>query len=693
MGASDTASSLRDACRDLASSRRYELSLHDLREVPGSPFAYWLSPTIRSLFTDLSAFSGAAGHRRHAKQGLATSNDGRFVRLWYEIIPAPAEWRPIAKGRYSTTFYADIPEVLRWEANDDPARELKAYIESKPGNKHWSRRIASPSFYGRPGFTWPVRAARFAPRPLPAGCTFSHRGYSAFTDSADDDGMSLIGAASSALFDFLFKVNLGRYGYPEFLAGILPKIPLWTSGPVDDAAIAQRARRAWSLQRSLDSTRETSHVFVQPAALVSDGGRLSDRVQSWNSRVAQVRNNLSALQKEIDELCFDLYGLSVVDRDLVGRGFGFADDDQPDEDIDGVDSSVGAPNAHIASVDLAASLVSWCVGVAMGRFDVRLATGKKRMLRESDPFEALPACSPGMLVGDDGLPPSSPPPDYPVDPSDMLVDDPGHPLDVAGQVRAVCDVVFGADVDTWWSDIGEALGAKGGDVRSWLARGFFEHHLAEYSEFSRSAPILWPLGTTSGSYLVWLYAHRVTSDSLFRVVSDLVSPKLMLERRRLSELVQEAGPTPPASQRKAIDAQEKLVDELQAFVDELTAVAPLWHPDLNDGIVIALAPLWRLFAHHKAWSKELHNHWVSLVGGDYDWAQLAMHLWPERVVPKCAVDRSLAIAHGLEDVFWIRDDRSPEKWHPRQEPTSTMDQLIADRTKPATKAALEDAVR
>ena len=39
-----------------------------------------------------------------------------------------------------------------------------------------------------------------------------------------------------------------------------------------------------------------------------------------------------------------------------------------------------------------------------------------------------------------------------------------------------------------------------------------------------------------------------------------------------------------------------------------------------------------------------------------------MHLWPERVVPKCADDRSLAIAHGLENAFWEEDDDG--KWQP-----------------------------
>ena len=41
-------------------------------------------------------------------------------------------------------------------------------------------------------------------------------------------------------------------------------------------------------------------------------------------------------------------------------------------------------------------------------------------------------------------------------------------------------------------------------------------------------------------------------------------------------------------------------------------MAPLWAPDLNDGIVIVLAPLWRLFAHHRAWSNELKTHWDKL---------------------------------------------------------------------------------
>ena len=145
-------------------------------------------------------------------------------------------------------------------------------------------------------------------------------------------------------------------------------------------------------------------------------------------------------------------------------------------------------------------------------------------------------------------------------------------------------------------------------------------------------------------------------------------------------------------------------------------MAPLWNPNLDDGVIINFAPLWRLVPQHKAWQKELKSTWDALCEGKYDWAHLAMHLWPERVVPKCAKDRSLAIAHGLEDVFWeessvvsrrssvghaFADDRGPMtddasandakpgKWQPRKVPQSEIDRIVAERTSAAVKDALK----
>ena len=356
-------------------------------------------------------------------------------------------------------------------------------------------------------------------------------------------------------------------------------------------------------------------------------------------------------------------------------------------DVDEVDDEEDA-GAPVDAVGLAAGVITWAVGVAFGRFDVRLATGERELPSEPEPFDPLPVCSPGMLVGDDGLPVTSRPPGYPLDfPEDgILVDDPGDARDLTAAVRAVFELVFRASADGWWDEAAALLDPRGHDLRAWLRSGFFERHLKLHSKSRRKAPILWQLGTPSGRYSVWLYAHRLTEDSFFQLQSDVLAPKLAYEERQLTNLVQSSGGSPSAKERREIEAQEAFVEELRVLLEEVKRVAPIWRPTLDDGIVLVMAPLWRLVP-HKPWQRELKKKWSELAAGKYDWAQLAMHLWPERVVPKCGDDRSLAIAHGLEDVFWIEDEDG--KWQPREEAD---DGRRTTSSGQRTSAAVKDAL-
>lgn len=224
------------------------------------------------------------------------------------------------------------------------------------------------------------------------------------------------------------------------------------------------------------------------------------------------------------------------------------------------------------------------------------------------------------------------------------------------------------------------------DLERFLSLEFFASHLKMYSAGGRAAPVYWQLATASARYSVWLYIQRFTKDTLFRVQNDCVGPKLTHEERRLTNLIQGAGGSPSPSQRKEIAEQESFVEELRAMLAEVKRVAPLWNPDLNDGVIINFAPLWRLVPQHRVWQKECKDCWDRLVAGEYDWAHLAMHLWPERVVPKCAEDRSLAIAHDLEDAFWVEGPDG--KWQKGEVDSVTVARLVADRTSPAVKDAL-----
>ena len=74
------------ANRSAADDRRiFAVRSSDFNAIPRAPVAYWMSPSIRRLFTDLPQLEGSAAE---ARQGLATGDDFRFVRTFWEVDPS-----------------------------------------------------------------------------------------------------------------------------------------------------------------------------------------------------------------------------------------------------------------------------------------------------------------------------------------------------------------------------------------------------------------------------------------------------------------------------------------------------------------------------------------------------------------------------------------------------------------------------
>jgi len=239
------------------------------------------------------------------------------------------------------------------------------------------------------------------------------------------------------------------------------------------------------------------------------------------------------------------------------------------------------------------------------------------------------------------------------------VDDPNHPLDIERRVREVIEIIWcgkdgGPAAEAIEHEACEILGVK--SLRDYFRKpaGFFADHLKRYSKSRRQAPIYWPLSTASGSYTLWIYYHRLTPDTLYKCLSDFVEPKIAelekdIHRYRTMVAAEEAG----TRERKQLADAETLLTELREFHTDLSHWAPRWKPNLNDGVQITASPLWKLFRLPK-WQKTLKETWQKLEKGDYDWAHLALTVWPDRVREKCKKDRSLAIAHDLEDLCEIK---------------------------------------
>lgn len=261
------------------------------------------------------------------------------------------------------------------------------------------------------------------------------------------------------------------------------------------------------------------------------------------------------------------------------------------------------------------------------------------MPTEPDPFDRLPAKSPGMLP--DGTSP------FHVH-AGILADDPGHPHDLA---RLVEEVLVRVDVP------------MPSDPRRWLQKDFFPFHLQRYSKSRRKAPIYWPLSTLSGSYTLWIYYPSVSSQTLYTAINDFVEPKLKQVGDDVAAL-RNKGSGRTRDDEKQFEALQGLETELLELRDKLQEIAPGYKPNRDDGVQITAAPLWPLFR-HKPWQKVVKDTWAKLEKGDFDWAHLAMAYWPDRVREKCRTDKSLAIAHGLEDLY-VEPEAAPKKTRGRK---------------------------
>lgn len=220
-------------------------------------------------------------------------------------------------------------------------------------------------------------------------------------------------------------------------------------------------------------------------------------------------------------------------------------------------------------------------------------------------------------------------------------------MDIAAQVRNILRICWPDSSEVVEQQCCAALGVD--DLAAYFDGTFFDDHYRRHSKSRRYAPIYWPLSTPSGSYTLWLYYHRLTDQTLYTCVNDFVDPKL----KQVSE---EAGRLRGKSNRSSAEEKEleRLSDlelELKDFRDELLRIARFWKPNLNDGVQITAAPLWKLFQ-HRQWQKRLKETWEKLEAGEYDWAHLALSIWPDRVVRASHADRSYAIAHDLEDQLW-----------------------------------------
>jgi hypothetical protein len=663
----------------LPEGRRIERSAFLL--FPKERIIYALPPRATSLLQSPSKFEPLAGT---AREGFRTWDDFRFVRLHWEVNPASVgqhkTWEPLTKGGAFSRYRSNVHLLANTKDN---IAESRAINIAKNGTDAQARQASS--YWRRPGITYSIRSQKgFSARVMPAGCLFTGQGPLIVSESGVPNEY-ILGWLNSKLITSLLEIQSND---GKFMTGLIKSLPWIAPGNPDEVSrLSQETYCALVELKSLSALDESDPHFVSPL--------FDSSVMGMSRKAAHLRESVACVIDNLDVRwnahISSLYQIKDGEVDEIGRQALGASEEASQAAIDDSDSEEET-SSDSSRRSLAISIFSYAIGVCFGRWDIRCSFDDHNASAPSDPFAPLPACPPGQLQNSEGFAASCEdlPAAYPVKIKwdGILVGDTSNPSDICDNVCRVIQTIWGSRRESAPSGIiqecCESLGvARVGD---WLLppSGFFADHLRRYSRSRRQAPIYWLLSSGSGSYEAWLYYHRVTQDTLYRVLRDFVEPRFRQAEREQFELQSQGGLSSDASSR--LQEVQNLLNDLRLFKSELDLVAPLWNPYLDDGVIINHAILWRITP-YTPWQKKCKECWDKLVKGDYDWAHLAFHLWPERVIRACTTDRSLAIAHRLEDRLWQETNNG--NWLPRQLTEADLQALIAEHSKPAVKSALE----
>lgn len=222
------------AQEDPACKYRYTAQQDNFSKIPGAPVAYWASGQVINNFKYPQLEMIAK-----PRVGLQTSNNERFVRLWYEVaytkvrfgvssgeetIVSGGKWFPHNKGGAYRKWYGNYIYVVDYENNGfnikaEKAENLRHGLIEKKNSQCWNS-----EYYFRESLTWSrISSSYFGIRYSPVGFVFDTAGTSIFADS--QTLKYLLGLLSTKVVSsMLLMINPTL----TFQTGDISKIPIKT---------------------------------------------------------------------------------------------------------------------------------------------------------------------------------------------------------------------------------------------------------------------------------------------------------------------------------------------------------------------------------------------------------------------------------------------------------------------------------
>ncbi len=549
----------------------YETQPTKFEKIPGTPIAYWIGENIRESFSKFSQL----GEIAEPRQGMATSDNNRFLRLWFEVSAnnvlydcpnaekartSGKRWFPYNKGGDFRKWYGNQEYLVNWE-ND--GKEIRNFTDQS--GKLLSRPQNTQYFF-RPSITWSfVSSAYFGVRYSPQGFCFDVGGSSVFPDENQIFKITSL-LCSKLSFRFLTICNPTL----NFQVGNVASIPYAEPSSTTE----QIGKTLIGLSRVDWDSYETSWNFERLPMLTDTFRKetIAASYSAWREQNAADIAETKRLEEENNRLFIDAYGLQ--------------DEITPDVPIEQITLTVNpryryksdATDAELEErfkADSIKELISYIIGCYMGRYSLDqnglvYANANNNGFDHSK-YQTIPADNDGVIpVTDTAWFPTE---------------------DATNRIEEFISKVWGEDkLQENLSFIANALGGKPTEtpteaIRRYMLDGFYKDHTSRYQK----RPIYWMFSSGKNhAFDCLVYMHRINSQTLARIRTQFVIKLIDQMQTQLNALQDAIAATTSASEQRQMNKDatrlQKQLQELLEYDEKLNhAINQKIEIDLDDG--------------------------------------------------------------------------------------------------------------
>lgn len=559
----------------------FDVAVEKFENVPGKPLIYSAPPAVFDAFSSCRALSDAALLR----QGMATGDDDKYVRLWHEVNRAVIgfglesnqdawisgkKWFPFNKGGPFRKWYGNSVNVL--------AFDKASYNELKEIGNH----CPSEELYFREGVGWSDVAITFSARYREKGEVFATLSMSAFPVKSSAAYMAAF--LNSSVNEFIISLISPGLHYS---VGYVAKQPMY--GNVANAEhlaleCIKFGKRDWD-------GIETSSNFQFPPVLTASFDPTPTLESSYTAWITQNRDNIAEmkrLEEENNRLFIDAYGL--------------ADELTPDVPLSQITLTVNPAYRYGGKMtedelwtrfreDSMQELVSYAIGCMMGRYSLD-EPGLIYAHSGNDGFD--PSRYASFPADDDGI--------VPFTDKEWFADDAANRL-----VEFIAQAWDKTHLEANLRFLADNLSPKKGEgsrdtLRRYLCDSFFKDHLQTY----KKRPIYWLFSSgKQKAFQCLVYLHRYNPNTLARMRTQHVIPLSAKLNSYANKLEQDIDASTSTAEKKALEKQLATLHnqqaELATFDEKLRHHADLRiNLDLDDGVKVNYGKFGDLLAEVKA---------------------------------------------------------------------------------------------